>query len=134
MTGQDTALFNDSLERCTVKPGFMDRFYALFLASSPEVAERFSRTDFRKQKHVLKASLYMMMFAAEGKAEGQAHLQRLAKLHSRTELDIKPHFYELWLDCLLQAVREYDRRFTPETERVWRRMMGSGIEFMKSRY
>jgi hemoglobin-like flavoprotein len=134
MTEQDIALFNDSLERCTARPGFLDRFYNLFLASSPEVAEKFSRTDFRRQKRVLKASLYMMMFAAEGKAEGHVHLQRIAKLHSRTDLDIRPHLYELWLDCLLQAVRAYDRRFTPETERVWRRMMESGIEFMKSQY
>src|SRR5262249_43798837 len=83
---------------------------------------------------VLKASLYMMMFAAEGKAEGHVHLQSIAKLHSRNELDIKPHLYDLWLDCLMRAVRESDPLFTHETERGWRRRLEPGIECTRSQY
>ena len=75
-----------------------------------------------------------MMFAAEGKAEGHAHLQRIAKLHNRNGLDIRPHLYDLWLDCLLQAVRESDPLFTHETERVWRRRLEPGIECTRSQY
>ena len=63
MRETDIELFNDSLDRCSGRPGFLDRFYELFLASSDEVAEKFERTDFRKQTRVLKASLYIMMMA-----------------------------------------------------------------------
>ncbi len=50
MIEHDIALLNDSFERCTARSRFLDRFYDLFLASSKEVAEKFSRTDFRKQR------------------------------------------------------------------------------------
>ena len=53
---------------------------------------------------------------------------------SRAELDIKPELYDLWLDRLVQAVREFDPKFDPEIETAWRRVLRPGIEFMKSRY
>jgi hemoglobin-like flavoprotein len=127
-------LFNDSLERCTASPEFLDRFYDLFLASSREVAEKFRHADFPKQKRMLQASLYMMILATDGKAEIHRDLQRIAKRHSRTDLDIRPELYTLWLECLIQAVRECDPQFTPETEAAWRRIMEQGIKFMQSYY
>ncbi len=127
-------LFNDSLERCTANSEFMDRFYDLFLASSREVAEKFRHTDFPRQKRMLKASLYMMILTGDGKTNTQENLQHIAKRHSRTDLDIKPELYTLWLDCLIQAVKECDPRFTPETETAWRRIMEQGITFMQSHY
>ena len=78
MNEGDIALFNDSLERCTARHDFLDRFYQTFVASSKEVAEKFKHTDFERQKMVLKASLYTMMLAAMGKPEAEAHLERIA--------------------------------------------------------
>lgn len=127
-------LFNDSLERCTASDEFLDRFYELFLTSSREVAEKFRHTDFPKQKRMLKASLYMMILMAEGKSEIQKDLQRIAKRHSRADLDVRAELYSLWLDSLIQAAREFDPRFTPETEIAWRMIMAQGIAFMQSRY
>lgn len=127
-------LFNDSLERCTASSEFLDRFYDLFLASSTEVAGKFRHTDFPRQKRMLKASLYMMILMADGKTEIRGDLQRIAKRHSRTGLDIRPELYTLWLDCLIQAVKECDPRFSPETETAWRRIMEQGIMFMQSYY
>ena len=131
---RDAELFNDSLERCTSGRRFLDRFYELFVASSAEVAAKFATTDFRVQKAALKVSLYMIMASIERKPEGTVHLERIAARHSRSGLDIGPHLYDLWLDCLIQAVRECDPLFGEETERVWRRVMRVGIEFLKSRY
>ena len=134
MSEQDVELFNDSLERCTRTSGFLDRFYELFMASSEEVAEKFKHTDFRKQKRALRTSLYVMMLVNEGKAEGDAHLERIARLHSRSELDIKPELYEVWLDCLIRAVKDFDPLCNSETEKAWRTIMRAGIGFMKSKY
>ncbi len=61
MSERDIELFNDSLERCTRHSGFLDRFYELFLTSSADVAQKFTHTDFKKQKRALRISLYMMM-------------------------------------------------------------------------
>jgi len=133
MNERDVELFNDSIERCSCRPEFLRRFYTLFLASSDTVAKKFKRTDLRKQARLLKTSLYIMMLAS-GESERIVHLKRLAKLHSRAELDIKPELYDLWLDRLVQAVKEFDPLFDAETESAWRRMLQPGIEFMKSRY
>lgn len=133
MNERDVELFNDSIERCSCSPEFLRRFYTLFLASSDTVAKKFERTDFRKQARLLKTSLYILMLAS-GESERVAHLERLAKLHSRAELDIKPELYDLWLDRLVQAVKEFDPKFDMETATAWRRVLQPGIEFMKSRY
>ena len=133
MLERDVELFNDSLERCSRSPEFLQRFYALFLASSDVVAGKFERTDLRKQARMLKTSLYVMMLAS-GEIERIAHLERIAKLHSRAGLDIQPELYDLWLDRLVQAVEEFDSQFDPDIEAAWRRVLRPGIEVMKSRY
>ena len=133
MDEKDSELFNDSLERCSSRPEFLSRFYTLFLASSDVVAKKFERTDLRKQARLLKTSLYILMMASD-EPERAAHLERLARRHSRAELDIKPELYDLWLDRLVQAVKELDPMFDMQTETAWRRLLQPGIEFMKSRY
>ena len=67
-------------------------------------------------------------------SERVAHLERLAKRHSRAGLDIKPELYDLWLDRLLKAVAQFDPMFDVETEAAWRHILQPGIEFMRSRH
>ena len=131
---RDVELFNDSLERCTTGRRFLDRFYELFVSSSAEVAAKFANTDFRVQKAAIKVSFYMIMSSIEQKPEGNVHLERIAARHSRTGLDIGPHLYDQWLECLIQAVRACDPMFGDEIEQAWRRVMRVGIEFLKSKY
>lgn len=137
VSNQDSELFNNSYERCMVNPrhpGFLNRFYQIFLGSSPEIAEKFQRTDFRKQIQVLKSSLYFLMLASTGMPEGIVHLEHIAQLHSRAQLDVRPDMYDLWLACLLQAVHEYDASLDAETELAWQRVLQHGIDFMKAKY
>lgn len=130
MTEADLEHFNDSLNRCTSTPRFLERFYELFLASSEAIREKFKNTNFKKQRRMLQASFYMLMLAADGKPETHGHLERLAEIHGSAGHGIPPQMYQTWLDCLIQAVQENDPNFTPETERIWRQMMAKGIEFM----
>lgn len=133
MNEKDIELFNDSLERCSSRSDFLSHFYSLFLASSDEVAKKFEHTDLKKQARMLKTSLYIMMLTS-GESGRKEQLERLAKRHSRTELDIKPELYDLWLDRLLQAVGVADPKFDAPTESAWRRVLQPGIDFMKSGY
>jgi hemoglobin-like flavoprotein len=133
-TERDIELFNDSLERCTSGRQFLNRFYRLFVTSSPEVAAKFANTDFSVQERAVKVSFFMIMSAIEGKAEGDVHLERIAALHSRKGMDIPPALYDRWLDCLIKAVHECDPGFCEEIEQAWRSVMRVGIDFMKSRY
>lgn len=128
------ALYNDSLERCSEDPAFLRRFYQLFAASSPEVAEKFARTNFRRLVDLLKASLYMMMLVSWESPEENPHLVRIADVHSRKGWDIRPRLYDLWLECLVVAAKEFDPEFDERIERAWRQLLAPGIAFMKSRY
>jgi hemoglobin-like flavoprotein len=133
MHERDVELFNDSIERCSLRPDFLRRFYTLFIGSSKTVAKKFEHTDLRKQARLLKTSLYIMMLASSD-AEQVVRLERLASRHSRAELDIKPELYDLWLDQLVQAVKEFDPMVDAEIETAWRRVLQPGIDYMKSRY
>ena len=63
MDDQVISIFAKSLRRCTTKADFEERFYQLFLASSPKVAEKFAGTDFPRQKRALRASFHTMLLA-----------------------------------------------------------------------
>lgn len=134
MTELEIEEFNDSLARCMRNERFIERFYEIFLGSSEEVREKFKNTDMKKQRRVLKSSLLMMMMVADSKPEGMVHLDRIATIHSKYEHDIPDYMYDIWLYCLLQAVKEHDDHFTPEVEQVWRKMMRQGVDYMKAHY
>lgn len=134
MIEKDIAIFNDSFLRCQNKKHFLDRFYELFVASSEEVKQKFKNTDFAKQKLALKSSFYMMVLAVQGNIRGHRYLEDIAELHSNRKLDIRPELYDLWLDCLLKTVEEFDPLYDDNIERVWRNLMNQGIGFMQSRY
>ena len=127
--------FDESLKRCNANPGFLDRFYEKFLASSPAVREKFAKTDFVHQKRALRASLHTMLLAAEQEETGpERYLRDLAAQHSRGGLDIGAELYDLWLDSLLATVRECDPEFTPEIEEAWESIMSVGIRYILSHY
>ena len=136
MSKRDISHVVESFERCTESHGFLDRFYELFLAASPEVGEKFRNTDFDRQKRALRESLQMMLAGADFPETGiiRNHMERLARRHSRSERDVPPELYDLWLDALVQAVSERDPDYTEALGRAWREAMRAGIEFMRANY
>jgi hypothetical protein len=136
MDERNLELFNDSLERCQAHSEFLSRFYEIFIASDKAIAEKFTHTDLRRQQLALKTSLFLLLEASgrNPPRESITHLERLAERHDRNHLDINPGMYALWLDSMLQAVREFDPRFDASVERAWREVLARGIEVMQSRY
>lgn len=128
-------LVDDSLHRCAADPAFIDRFYERFLASSPDVRDKFANTEFVRQKRALLASLHLMLLAADEEATGpERYLRDLAARHGKAQLDIGAHFYDLWLDSLLETVRECDPECSSEIEQAWERVMGVGIRYLLHHY
>jgi hemoglobin-like flavoprotein len=136
MASSDSEIFQASLKRCLADNEFLRDFYERFMASSPEVREKFQGTNFPRQTRVLADSLYLMAVASESKGDAIAwkELDRLAEAHSRGGLDIRPDLYESWLDCLLKAASKYDTEFSSGIEEAWRNALGPGIEHLRSRY
>ncbi len=126
------ALFGQSLERCRQREDFLGRFYERFLASSPDIASKFSETNFQRQKAVLLLALHTLRDCA--RRGESATLESLATIHSRTGRNIPPWMYKVWLECLLETVRECDPLVTKHTQGAWRAVVQNGIEVMKARY
>ena len=129
-------VFRESLRRCLEKPDFLLDFYGTFMDSSEEVREKFRGTDFKRQTGVLAESLWATAVAAQGGPGSPAwgDLPRLAELHSRRHLDIRPGLYDQWLDCLVAAARRHDPEFSDDVEDSWRRTLAVGIEFLRFHY
>jgi hemoglobin-like flavoprotein len=126
---------DQSLQRCTTQPQFLDLFYRKFLAASPKVREKFETTDFRHQKRALRASLHLMLIAAQEEEKGpERYLRDLAHLHGAQGFDIGAELYDLWLDCLLETVAETDPQFEQGVRDAWERVMMVGIRYMCTRY
>jgi hemoglobin-like flavoprotein len=128
------AIFNHSRHRCEKNENFMTRFYENFLASSPRVAEKFAGTDFERQKEALGLSLRMVAMASVGGDAADLYLEYIARRHDRHHLDIEPDLYDLWLESLIDTVRECDPDFDAKVEQAWRSVLRYGIDYMSSRY
>jgi hemoglobin-like flavoprotein len=112
---------------------FADAFYERFLSASDAVRAKFAKTDFERQKKVLMTSLaFMSSFSASGVPN--VVVEKIAESHSRGGLDIAPPLYDLWLECLVDTVREFDREFSPDVEAAWRGTLRPGIEYMKAHW
>jgi len=113
--------------------GFFDTFYHHFLDSSAEAREKFANTDFAMQKKMLRVSLgYVERFSQYKRADDE--ILKLAKRHSKAELDIAPALYDVWLSSLVSAVAIHDPNFDQDVEIAWRMQLAAGIEYMKFKY
>jgi hemoglobin-like flavoprotein len=126
--------FLQSLLRCEARPDFIPRFYRRFIESSAEVAFKFRFTDFDRQQHMLLRSLQLCAQATAGDPDGLAELSVRAETHSRGHLDIKPELYTLWLDAVVETVRECDPAWSPAVSAAWRQVVGFAILHMTHAY
>jgi hemoglobin-like flavoprotein len=126
-------MFLESLARCG-RGAFVDRFYERFLASSPEVRAKFATTDFARQRHLLLRSLELIASAVDGDPEGVEELRARAETHSRSQLNIEPHLYDLWLESAVASASEADPLWTPDLETAWRSILGAAVHHLRSQY
>lgn len=112
---------------------FFEAFYDRFLCEGDEIKKRFVNTDMAGQQRMLKKSFYnLFAFYASGHVDDYMHL--IAERHNRKHLDIRPEFYDRWLECLIETVNKYDEEFTDDVELAWRLVMTPGITYMKFKY
>ena len=76
----------------------------------------------------------MVVMASVGGDAADLYLEYIARQHDRHHLNIEPDLYDLWLEALIDTVREFDNEFDEEIENAWRSVMRYGIEYMTSRY
>ncbi len=128
------ALVQESFERCEAAGDFAEKFYAVFLNASPKIAPHFAATDFEKQRKLLRATVYLLVTRDVDDPQAFAALERIGRSHSRSELNIRPALYDLWLDSVCSTATQLDPDWTPELEAAWREQLRPGIEAITALY
>ena len=123
-----------SFDRCEAAGDFAEQFYEVFLKSSPVVAPLFAKTDFTKQRKLLRATVYILVTRNLEDLQAKEALVRIGHSHSRAQLNIRPALYEVWLDSLCETVKRMDPDWSPDIEQWWRDRMRPGIDLITSLY
>ncbi len=123
-----------SYSRCCLKPTFFDDFYREFTSVSATIREKFAKTDFNKQKQLLRQSITFMIMYYTGVPTAEAIVANLGKSHSRNHLNIAPELYQFWLTSLMRTVAKHDGQFNAELDQAWRTVLEKGIRAMKGAY
>jgi hemoglobin-like flavoprotein len=120
--------YNDlhtSYGRCLRSRGFIERFYEILLARAPRIPPIFAKTDFQKQHMALRRGISLAISWAAGDGMAKRPVEEMIRVHARTgRAPVPPEFHDMWLDSLLQAIRERDEQLTPALEARWREAMG----------
>lgn len=128
-----TRIFGDQIKLDDRGNRFFERFYQLFLNSHEDVANAFKHTNMLKQQSMLKKSLlYSLNFMANSESYDVMH--KVAISHNRKNYDIKPFLYDLWIDCLVNTVKEFDPNYSDDVELAWRLAFSQCITYMKFMY
>lgn len=123
-----------SFARVGSNPAFLERFYETFLKSHPAVAPMFTNTDMRKQRGLLRTGIVMLLRYAQADPDAKTVLARLAEKHDRRHLGVHPTMYGYWVESLIATLKEFDPRWTPELERIWRDTVAGGVGYISAGY
>lgn len=130
MTTTDKVM--QSYGRCCASPDFFDSFYRNFLASSPEIREKFVDTDMPAQKQLLRQGIMNLVMYARGMPDTK--LRALGESHSRGQLNVRPELYSLWKEALLRTIGDYDQQCDTNVHQAWREVLDKGIAVIKAGY
>ena len=53
---------------------------------------------------------------------------------ARSNYDIKPEYYDHWVEALIETVKDLDPHFDREIELSWRLAVNPGVLYMKMHY
>ena len=123
-----TRVFGSNIRITPQGESFFRRFYERFFAASPRVPMLFSQTDMDRQIPMLKKSLHhvVALYVTDTITD---YLREIAERHR--VLGIDAELYDLWLDCLMDTVREFDTQCDMSTELAWRLALTPTITYMK---
>ena len=130
MSDADVAF--QSYGRCCVNEQFFEDFYSFFMQKSDEIRAMFDNTDMPEQRRLLRAGISWLLMHARGAPGGK--LRHLGETHNRNGYAVKPSWYALWIDALMEAVSRHDPKYSPELELSWRASLRPGIDLMREVY
>jgi hemoglobin-like flavoprotein len=130
----DFELVKASFERSDASNSFSDTFYDIFMSKSANIKFFFEKTNFIKQKKLLRATVKVLTTKEFNEPKAIKILGDIAKTHRRSGYGIEPKYYALWLDSLCETIALHDPEFTEDLEKKWRKLMQKPIDFIVARY
>ena len=117
------------------KEKFFQHFYQHFLNTNPDIRKMFEQTVFDKQITMLKNAISMSILFAEKQDElAKDVLTSIRNSHSSRKLNVRPEYYSLWLNSLVETLRVCDSQFNEQLESQWREMMQISIDYIVEGY
>lgn len=110
---------------------FLVRFYELFLSSDPEIRSMFLQTNILKQVNALKNGIDMVIEYEEKKGGSAGDvMEHIRDTHSPKNLGVTARHYQIWEDCLINVLSEYDQKFNSELESDWRTLIKQTVNYL----
>lgn len=128
----NTDLVFQSYGRCCNRDEFFVDFYDHFMSSSEAIKNRFVNTDMAAQRHLLRNGVLQLILTARGMPDRK--LKALGESHNRSNYNIQPEWYSLWLDSLMKTVRRHDPEYTKDLEKAWKDVLTPGIDLIRGAY
>ena len=104
-----------------------------FMTNSSLVEEKFRHVEMETQKEMLKQSL-LVLLEIYSTRQIPDRMREIARKHDRKHADITPDLYDLWLDCIIETVKQFDPEFDGRVELAWRLVCSHGIAYMVFMY
>jgi hemoglobin-like flavoprotein len=123
-----------SFERCEAAGDIGETFYGIFLKKSPEIADLFANTDFKKQRKHLRASVFLLVNRNVEEPKAKEVLEGIGRSHNKSNLDIRPELYGIFLESLCETVKEMDPQWSEELDSSWRQQVLPGVHIITSLY
>jgi len=112
---------------------FFPAFYNHLATKSARIEEKFAGINMAQLARTQRPGIYHLLTYFDTD-EPTEYLRHLAALHGPKYLDIAPELLDLWLEAILETVRDYDPDFDSEVEAAWRAVLQKGIGFLKDAY
>jgi hemoglobin-like flavoprotein len=123
---------SQSYGRCCAQDGFFAAFYERFMQRDPAVAVLFANTDMDKQRQLLRHGILLLIMHARGMPGSKLH--DLGRSHCRARMNIEAWMYDVWVDALIDTVRDYDPKWQDTLEAPWRATLATGLDIMQSHF
>ncbi len=124
-----------SFARCSeAGDEFFDDFYATLSDRAPGIGAMFADVDMQQQNQLIRRGVEHLIEYAVGSEESAAALRRVGESHGEQGLNVAPELYPLWLDTLMEAVRQHDPEASDHVESAWRVVARGGLDLIISKY
>lgn len=126
-------LFNGSFQRAIAPDtyGFYKRFFHKLYDADSHIANLFANTGIDRCIKMLIQSMSQMLYYASTKHPNK-QIKNIANMHGQEGLSLTSNYYDIWLECMIETIRETDPQFNEDIETAWRCMMLPGVTYLKS--